>query len=327
MHLLTMTTVAESYQPTQIMESSWLLEKLIQAPMEYEQWLERYASGIIFRLAFGRRIVTGREEEVRRIYKVVRNVERIASPGAYLVDTFPVLMHLPSFLAPFKKELEGLHQEELSLFRKLRDEVPADADATECWEHVAVKKGEEVNLSPDHVAYVVGTLFEAGSGTTAAAMMSFLLAMVLHPEALQKLQEELDRVVGSNRLPEFEDLPNLPLVRATVKEVLRWRPVTAGGVPHQTTKDDVYNGIFIPAGTNVHANQWLVTPLSLPVAQLLSEIIGLFIAIRSCTQTPRSSSQSGGYPQNIRLTVSLYRPILTYKISQDSGSAVVSAPG
>lgn len=100
--------------------------------------------------------------------------------------------------------------------------------------------------------------FEAGAGTTAAAMMSWLLCMVLHPEELAKLQKHIDETVGVDRLPTFEDMPNLPRVRAVAKETLRWRPVTAGGVPHLSEKDDVYNGMFIPAGTNVHANQWAI---------------------------------------------------------------------
>jgi cytochrome P450 len=247
------------------MESIWLLENLIQSPQKYEQHLERYSSGLIFRLAFGRRILTGHEEEVRRIYDVVHNLERIASPGAYLVDTFPWLAKLPDAMAPFKRELKGLHQEELSLFRKLRDDVRLNSNSPDCWEKVTIEKGKEFGLSDDEQAYVVGTMFEAGSGTTAAAMMSFLLTMVLHPEAMRVLQSELDRVVGDDRLPNFEDLPQLPITRATVKETLRWRPVTAGGIPHQLIKDDTYEGFFIPAGTNIHANQWFGTTWSIVV--------------------------------------------------------------
>lgn len=89
-------------------------------------------------------------------------------------------------------------------------------------------------------------------------MMSWVLCMVLHPAEYQKLQEEIDNIVGCDRLPEFEDLPRLPRVRAVVKETLRWRPVSAGGIPHCSTKDDVYGGVFIPAGTNIHPNQWAI---------------------------------------------------------------------
>lgn len=35
-------------------------------------------------------------------------------------------------------------------------------------------------------------------------------------------------------------------------------PVTAGGVPHQLTKDDIHDGYFLRAGTVVHANQWAI---------------------------------------------------------------------
>jgi cytochrome P450 len=120
---------------------------------------------------------------------------------------------------------------------------------------------EKWGLSNDAGAYVVGTLFEAGTGTTAAAMMSFMLAMVLYPGALLKPQNEVDEVV-KEKLPRFEDIPKLCRVRAVVKETLRWRPVTAGGVPHQLVKDDIYelDGInyFLRARSNVHANQWAI---------------------------------------------------------------------
>ena len=70
------------------------------------------------------------------------------------------------------------------------------------------------------------------------------------------MQQEVDRMVGSERLPEYGDLPELPTVRAVIKETLRWRPVTAGGIPHMLEKDDIYNGYFLPKGSLVHANQW-----------------------------------------------------------------------
>ncbi len=81
-----------------------MLRDLIRAPADYERWFERYAAGLILRLAFGQTIHTGTEDSVRRILAVVHTVEHVASPGAYLVDILPSLMYLPSFLAPFKRE-------------------------------------------------------------------------------------------------------------------------------------------------------------------------------------------------------------------------------
>lgn len=64
-------------------------------------------------------------------------------------------------------------------------------------------------------------------------------------------------MVGTDRLPTFDDLPSLPYVQAVVSEALRWRPVAVlGGTPHATTADDVYKGMFIPKGSTIIAPLW-----------------------------------------------------------------------
>ena len=170
MHQVTNSTVVPNYQPTQIIESARMLRDLIKDPANYEHWFERYASGIIFRLAFGKTIETGHEQSVRDIIHVVHTVERVASPGAYLVDTFPSLMNLPPAIAPFKQELAGLHQRELKLFRKLLNDVKDEmrsGTAPDCWEKDYLeRKAEFPHLTEDEAAYVVGTLFEAGAATS-----------------------------------------------------------------------------------------------------------------------------------------------------------------
>jgi cytochrome P450 len=85
-----------------------------------------------------------------------------------------------------------------------------------------------------------------------------MLAMVLFPEAARTAQEEIDRIIGSNRLPTFEDESDLPYVRALVKEVLRWRPVNKFGMMHATSEDDWYGEFFIPKGTVAVLNWWYV---------------------------------------------------------------------
>ena len=55
--------------------------------------------------------------------------------------------------------------------------------------------------------------------------MTFMLAMVEHPRVWKRAQAEIDAVVGTDRLPEFDDRPSLPYVDAIIREVLRWRPV------------------------------------------------------------------------------------------------------
>jgi Cytochrome P450 len=49
--------------------------------------------------------------------------------------------------------------------------------------------------------------------------------MTLYPEAQRQAQDEIDKVVGNTRLPDFSDEAALPYVQAVLKEVLRWHPV------------------------------------------------------------------------------------------------------
>jgi cytochrome P450 len=48
-----------------------------------------------------------------------------------------------------------------------------------------------------------------------------MLAMLQHPEVQERAQAEIDTVVGSDRLPNFDDRPNLPYVEAIWLETLR----------------------------------------------------------------------------------------------------------
>ena len=83
----------------------------------------------------------------------------------------------------------------------------------------------------------------------------------MYPEVQRRAQEEIDRVVGTDRLPGFEDRDNLPYVDAVVKEVLRWHPIGPMGLPHTSTEDGFYEGYFIPKGSLLLANIWCIYSL------------------------------------------------------------------
>lgn len=58
-----------------------------------------------------------------------------------------------------------------------------------------------------------------------SAVTCLFLAMAKYPSVLAKAQEELDSVVGHDRLPDFSDKSDLPYIHAMVLELLRWQPV------------------------------------------------------------------------------------------------------
>lgn len=127
------------------------------------------------------------------------------------------------------------------------------------------------------------------STQSVTAITTLVLAMLIHPETQRSAQEELDRVVGRDRLPGFEDRESLPYISALVKEVIRCGPNVlsvvealrrttqvatnpapgfvsicdlhastdqASGVAHKSVADDEYNGYHIPRGSLVIGNSW-----------------------------------------------------------------------
>jgi cytochrome P450 len=247
----------------QVDEAVRLVRDLLTEPDRYAYFFERYSCLVMLRILYGKK-VTGAEEmmHVQTITNIVHTLERTAAPGAYLVDFLPALKYLPDVLTPFKKEARELHEYEYSYFRGLVAEAenrfhqaPVDPDAPKDLVHAFVASKESWELSDFELAYCLGTLFEGGSGTTSSAMQTFCLAMWHYPEWQTRIQREIDEVVG-DRLPTMADWPNLPTVRAAIKEMLRWRPVVPAGIPHVAARDDVYKGFNIPKGAIIHANQF-----------------------------------------------------------------------
>lgn len=56
-------------------------------------------------------------------------------------------------------------------------------------------------------------------------MEVFALAMTLHPDAMRRAQEQIDKVVSRDRPPTFENYADLPYIQAIVREIMRRRPV------------------------------------------------------------------------------------------------------
>ena len=104
--------------------------------------------------------------------------------------------------------------------------------------------------------------------------------MMLNPSAQEMAQAEIDKVVGSQRLPTMDDRPNLPYVNALLKEVLRWNTIVPMGelehylpgallfirllngvpigFPHVASQDDIYEGYLFPKGAFIMPNIWYV---------------------------------------------------------------------
>ena len=80
----------------------------------------------------------------------------------------------------------------------------------------------------------------------------------MNPEVQAIAHEELDRVIGSSRAPDFSDQGRLPYIEACFRETSRLRPPTNNGVIHYTTADLSYKDFFIPKNTVVAMNQYAI---------------------------------------------------------------------
>ena len=78
---------------------------------------------------------------------------------------------------------------------------------------------------------------DAGGETSASYLQSFILAILTYPSCQLLAQLEIDRVVGSDRMPVLEDYEHLPYLKALVNEVHRFRPILPIGLPRINTED------------------------------------------------------------------------------------------
>lgn len=114
--------------------------------------------------------------------------------------------------------------------------------------------------------------------------------MCRHLQVQEIAQTEIDRVVGSDRLPDFSDRKHLPYINAVILEVIRWQPATALGrfagcetmptvinrtpigLPHASIADDEYGGYRIPEGSIVMGNVWCAAPMTVACSLYLTRL-------------------------------------------------------
>ena len=245
--------MSQSYREIQDVESKQLIYEILSTS-EFSDRFHRYSSSTIFALNYGQRMVRGDEPEVKAVDQTAKNFICAARVGTWIVDAIPALNYLPAFLAPWKRYGNKLYKFDAENYSSFFE----SGLNTKSWnftKQVGQIK-ESQNMSHLEKAYDVGVIYEAGTDTTTIALEIFVMAAVLHPDVVKNAQAELDSIVGTTRMPTFDDQSQLPYINAIVKEVLRWRPVSAGGIPHAVTQDDSYMGYTIPKGATVIGNHW-----------------------------------------------------------------------
>ena len=97
-------------------------------------------------------------------------------------------------------------------------------------------------------------IFQAGLDTTATTILWVIAYLVNYPDVQEIVQQEIDHVIGSDRLPTLQDKGDLPYFRALVTETLRFNSIFPFLAPHKTTVDTALRGYNIPKDTIVLFN-------------------------------------------------------------------------
>ncbi|KAL0383721.1 UNVERIFIED_CONTAM: cytochrome [Sesamum calycinum] len=100
-------------------------------------------------------------------------------------------------------------------------------------------------------------LFIGGTDTSALSLEWGLSELINHPNVLRRAVQEIDSVVGKDRIVQESDLPRLPYLQAIVKETLRLHP-PAPLIPRESTEDSTISGYHIPANTRLFVSIWAV---------------------------------------------------------------------
>lgn len=98
-------------------------------------------------------------------------------------------------------------------------------------------------------------IFAAGTDTSAITTEWALAELINHPNIMNKAVQEIDSVVGKNRLVEESDIADLPYLQAIVKETLRLHP-TGPLIVRESSEDCTIADYHIPAKTRLFVNVW-----------------------------------------------------------------------
>ncbi|OAX36947.1 cytochrome P450 [Rhizopogon vinicolor AM-OR11-026] len=153
-------------------------------------------------------------------------VKELRPEVAAIFSAFPTPLRLPSWLpgmrlkrvSPLAKELATETMESPFAYT---ERGLATGSISSCMVADHLLKLHESDDDPSCYKKAVkesaAAAFGAGSDTTSVVLMNFILAMILQPDVQEKAHALIESVVGTNRLPTFQDLHPLAIMHAVVE--------------------------------------------------------------------------------------------------------------
>ncbi|KAH9994294.1 cytochrome P450 [Russula vinacea] len=264
------------YRPMQVAKTHDLLYRLLSDPGSFQHHIELYQARLLMSLVYGYDVKSYNDH----LLVVARKMAELGSavlPGTVLVNEIPLLKHIPAWIPrlsykpaaqagfdagqdvlryPMEYVKDGTSERILHVLETVEERHRQLVTSTRKSAAHRKDAGSTEENAEAVLTGVLGSMYTAGSDSTALTIIAFFRILVLYPEVQKRAQKEIDTVTGGLRLPDYADRPRLPYVDALCREVMRWSMATPVGVPHATTQDDVYEGYLIPKGAIVIANAW-----------------------------------------------------------------------
>ncbi|XP_064157429.1 cytochrome P450 2C20-like isoform X5 [Anguilla rostrata] len=238
-------------------ESRHLVDSLSSTkstPCDPTFFLSRAVSNVICALVFGHRF-DYQDDSFLHLLKTFSVAVRFgSSPWGQLYNVFPRLME---FL-PGKQHSIFAGLDNLRVFVKERIQKHKDTLCHECprdfIDCYLIRQNKEKDSPTSEFNYdnMVGTvlnLFLAGTETTSTTLRYSIMMLIKYPQIQERIQLEIDTVIGRERLPLMEDRKSLPFTDAVIHEVQRVLDIVPLNIPHYATHDISFKGYTIPKDT------------------------------------------------------------------------------
>ncbi|KAH7915424.1 cytochrome P450, partial [Hygrophoropsis aurantiaca] len=252
----------------QLRKAHQFLRGVLESPQEYEEHIRLHSSSVIMSAVYDYETAPRDDPFVTIIEKTLEIAVKEVQPHvAAVLGAFPFILSLPSWFPGMSLKRKAALSRQYAAkwlsepFQYVQERMKSGtsapsmvSDALEKWQDQ-----DESGEITTAIREAAATAFMAASETTASTLSVFVLAMVLYPEVQERAWLSIQAVVGTARLPNFDDRASLPYIDAVLRETLRWHPVAPMGLPHATYTEDIYNGYHIPKGAMVLLNIWAMT--------------------------------------------------------------------
>ncbi|XP_034366671.1 cytochrome P450 2B19 [Arvicanthis niloticus] len=233
------------------------LKKYKGAPLNPTFFFQSIAANIICSIVFGERFDYTDHQFLRLMDLIYQTFSLMSSLSSQVFELFPaVLKYFPGGHRQISQNLQEILDYigySVEQHRATLDpSAPRDFIDTFLLRMEKEKSNRHTEFHHQNLMMSVLSLFFAGTETTSTTLRYSFLIMLKYPNVAEKVQKEIDQVIGSHRLPTLDDRSKMPYTDAVIHEIQRFSDLAPIGLPHRVTKDTLFRGYLIPKNTEVY---------------------------------------------------------------------------